>query len=238
VPPDGGQVVPSATVVLDPGHGGSESGAVGAGGLAEKDVNLDVARHAAAALRAEGLTVVLTREQDYRATLVFRAALTKSVGAQVLVSIHHNAEPDGPLPGPGTETYYQYRSPESKRLAGLLQEEARGALAGYGAQWVGDTDAGAKWRLNSSGGDYYGILRRPGEMGITAALAELAFVSNPGEEALLQRPDVRQAEGAAVARAILRYVRTPDPGSGFTVPYPRTAPAGGGGGSAGCVDPS
>ncbi|MGH2690504.1 MAG: N-acetylmuramoyl-L-alanine amidase, partial [Actinomycetota bacterium] len=105
-------------------------------------------------------------------------------------------------------------------------------------RWVGDTDAGAKWRLNSSGGDYYGILRRSGELKVTAVLAELAFVSNPSEEQLLARPDVQQAEGAAVARGILRFLRTPDPGSGFTTPYPRSAPAGPGGGSRGCVDPS
>jgi N-acetylmuramoyl-L-alanine amidase len=238
VPLESGSVVQEATVVLDPGHGGGETGAVGPYGLTEKAVNLAVAQATAAALRAEGVTVVLTRSQDYRATLAFRAALAAAVKPAVMVSIHHNAEPDGPLDHPGTETYYQFHSAESKRLAGLLLEEARAALTPYGAQWVGDTDAGAKWRLNSSGGDYYSILRRPGEMKITAALAELAFVSNPSEEALLGRSDIQQVEGAAVARGILRFLRTPDPGGGFTTPYPRQAPAGSGGGRGGCVDPS
>lgn len=238
VPLDAGSVVGSATVVLDPGHGGGETGAVGPAGLTEKEVNLAVARFAAEALRAEGVSVVLTREQDYRATLAFRAAVAGALKPAVMVSIHHNAEPDGPLPHPGSETYYQVQSADSKRLAGLVLEEARTALSPHGAQWVGDTDAGAKWRLNSSGGDYYAILRRPGELKVTAVLAELAFVSNPSEEQLLARRDVQQAEGAAVARGILRFLRTPDPGSGFTTPYPRSAPAGPGGGSRGCVDPS
>jgi N-acetylmuramoyl-L-alanine amidase len=233
-----GEVVPSTTVVLDPGHGGRETGAIGPSGLAEKDVNLRVAKDAADVLRTQGVSVVLTRDQDYRASILFRGALAAAVRPAVMVSIHHNSEPDGPLDHPGSETYYQFRSADSKRLAGLLEEEVRAALSTYDAQWVGDRDAGAKWRLNEAGVDYYGILRRPGAFQITAALAELAFVSNPSEEALLRRPDVQQAEGAAVARAILRFLRTQDPGSGFVVPYPRSEPAGGGGGADNCTDPS
>lgn len=238
IPLGAGEVLPAATVVLDPGHGGRETGAIGPGGLAEKDVNLQVAKYAAEALRKEGVAVVLTREQDYRASLAFRAAVASAVRPSALVSIHHNSEPDGPLDHPGSETYYQFHSADSKRLAGLLQEEARAALTPYGAQWVGDRDAGAKWRLNDRGTDYYSILRRPAELEVTAALAELAFVSNPSEETLLVRRDVQQAEGTAVARAILRFLHTQDPGSGFTVPYPRTGAAGPGGGTGGCLDPS
>jgi N-acetylmuramoyl-L-alanine amidase len=237
VPAGAGEVVHSATVVLDPGHGGKETGAIGPSGLTEKDVNLQVAKDAADVLRQQGVSVVLTRDQDYRASISFRAALASAVHPAAMVSIHHNAEPDGPLTYPGSETYYQYRSAASKRLAGLLEEEARAALTPYAAHWMGDRDAGAKWRLNSAGGDYYGILRRPGAFQITAALAELAFISNPSEETLLARRDVQQSEGAAVARAILRFLHTQDPGSGFTVPYPR-GEAGGGGGAENCTDPS
>jgi hypothetical protein len=102
---------------------------------------------------------------------------------------------------------------------------------------VADRDAGAKYRLGDSGDDYYGILRRAAAGGVVASLVELAFISNPSEEALLKRDDVRRAEAGAVARGILRFLRTQDPGSGFVVPYPRTEPAGGGGGTTGCTDP-
>ena len=72
-----------------------------------------------------------------------------------------------------------------------------------------------------------------------ASLAELAFVSNPSEEALLRRDDVRQAEADAVCPGASSGSCGPTiPGSGFTVPYPRVAPAGPGGGQAGCVDPA
>lgn len=227
-----------AQVVLDPGHGGDETGAVGPGGLLEKDVNLRVASRAAELLNLQGVPTVLTREQDYRAALKFRAGMAEVADPDVFVSVHHNADPDGPMDRPGTETFYQYRSSDSKRLAGLVYEETVGRLSGLSAEWVGDTDAGAKWRLNSRGTDYYGLLRLTAEAGVPSVLAELSFISNASEEELLRRQDVIDLEAQAVANGILRYLQTRDPGSGFSTPYPRQQPAGPGGGTAGCVDPS
>lgn len=225
-------------VILDPGHGGpDEPGAVGPTGLAEAELNLDVARRAVSSLAREGVSGVLTRELDYRATLAFRAAVAAASGAGALVSIHHNAEPDGPRAGPGTETYYQVRSEESKRLAGILYEDVVAALSKFPADWVADRDAGAKSRL-SSGEDFYGILRHTANRNLPAVLAELAFLSNPTEEALLRRPDVREAQGAALAKGVRRFLKSKDPGSGFVTPEPRSGAAGPGGGRRGCVDPS
>lgn len=231
----GGTPVTGATVVLDPGHGGAEPGAVSPGGMPEKGINLGVVNAARAALEKAGVNTVRTRTSDYRITLASRADIVKALAPKAFVSVHHNAEPDGPRDGPGSETYYQIASPDSKRLAGLIYEEVVKALAAYPVTWVADTDAGAKYRKNINGDDYYGILRRT--QGVTSALAELAFVSNPPEADLLARPDVQQVEGEAVARAILRFLNTGDPGSGFVEPYPRTSPAGGGGGSSNCADP-
>lgn len=225
-------------VLLDPGHGGDEQGAVGPTGLLEKEVNLAVAAGAARMLSIRGIPAAVTRSGDYRATLGFRVALAKAAGPKVLVSIHHNTDPDGPVSRPGTETYYQFRSSSSKRLAGLIYEDVVRGLSPLGAAWVADTDAGAKWRLNGRGQDYYGLLRAARESGVVSVLAELAFISNPSEEALLRRQEVRNLEAGAVAQGIARYLRSSDPGSGFTTPYPRSAPAGPGGGTLGCVDPS
>ncbi len=232
-----GQADRSAEVVIDPGHGGSEPGAVGPGGLTEKELNLDVARLTVEALRAEGISAALTRPFDYRVTIASRVAVAAALHPKAFVSIHHNAEPDVEMERPGSETFYQFNSAESKRLSGLVYDEIVKALSAFSAEWKGDRDAGAKYRLSDSGGDYYGILRRSGEAGLVASLAELGFISNPSEEALLQRDDVRQAEAGAVARALVRFLRSDDPGSGFTEPYPRAAPAGPGGGVTGCVDP-
>ncbi|MBA3655329.1 MAG: N-acetylmuramoyl-L-alanine amidase [Actinobacteria bacterium] len=231
-------VIAPPRVILDPGHGGGEPGAVGSNKLAEKTVNLAVSQQTKAALDKAGVATLLTHAGDYRMTLTARTKLVTALKPAAFVSIHHNSDPDGPHDGPGSETYYQVASStsaQSKRLAGLIYEEVVAALRPYNVAWVGDTDAGAKYRQGSSGDDYYAVLRQT--KGVVAALAELAFINNPPEADLLARADVQQVEGAAVARGILRYLTTPDPGSGFTQPYARTTPAGGGGRGNNCQDP-
>jgi N-acetylmuramoyl-L-alanine amidase len=231
----GGTHVAQATIVLDAGHGGRESGAVSPGGLAEAPVNLDVVRHARSALEREGVSVAVTRTGDYQVSLDTRAEIARGLGPRAFVSVHHNAEPDGPREGPGTETYYQIGSDDSKRLAGLIYEEIVKAMSQYKVAWVADRDAGAKYRQGNNG-DYYAMLRQPGK--VVSVLAELAFISNPAEAELIARPDVQKVEGEAVARGIIRYLTTRDPGSGFTEPYPRVDPPGGPGGPGrACRDP-
>src|SRR5205807_9923319 len=115
-------------VVLDPGHGGNESGALGPNGLKEKTVNLAVAEQTKKALQQAGFSTLLTRTSDYGMTLNERANLTLALHPKAFVSIHHNALPDGPSTQPGTETYYQVASAQSKRLAGLVYEEVVKAL--------------------------------------------------------------------------------------------------------------
>jgi N-acetylmuramoyl-L-alanine amidase len=230
-----GRPLGGAHVVIDPGHGGNEPGAVGPTGLSEKRVNLAVARELKRVLERRGATVVLTRTGDYRVTLATRGLIVTKVAPLAFVSVHHNAEPDGPRKGPGAETYYQIASPASKRLAGLIYEEVVKAFSDHRIAWVADRDAGAKYRPASDGGDYYGILRR--SAGVPAVLSEAAFITNPPEEKLLASPEFRHEEAVAIANAIERFVMTKDRGSGYVEPYPRTQPAGPGGGAEGCVDP-
>jgi N-acetylmuramoyl-L-alanine amidase len=232
----GGTPLTGATVVLDPGHGGVETGAVGDNGVTEAAVNLAVAVLTRDLLEAAGATVVLTRTADYRMALGPRAEIATRLQPRAFVSIHHNGEPDGPAPRPGSETYFQIASPESRRLAGLVYEELVATFSRFdGVPWQADLDAGAKYRTNARGGDYYGILRR--SAGVPAVLSEALFLTNPAEAALLARPDVQQAEAEGMARAVARFLTTDDTGSGFVEPYPRTQPAGSGGGTQGCEDP-
>ncbi|MET0729005.1 MAG: N-acetylmuramoyl-L-alanine amidase [Acidimicrobiales bacterium] len=230
-----GTPLSGATVVLDPGHGGDEPGAVGPGGTAEKDVNLAVAREAQRLLEADGATVVLTRTGDYRITLASRGAIAQALQPVLFISIHHNAEPDEQRATPGSETYFQIGSAASKRASGLVYEELVQAFSAHRIDWASDRDAGAKYRPTATGGDYYGILKRTA--GLAAVLSEAAFISNPAEEALLADPAFQQLEARALTRAAVRYVTTDDPGSGYVEPYPRTLPAGPGGGATGCIDP-
>ncbi|MCU1450213.1 MAG: N-acetylmuramoyl-L-alanine amidase [Acidimicrobiales bacterium] len=229
-----GAPISAPPIIIDPGHGGGETGAVGPNRLREAIVNMAVSVQAADTLKAAGVNVLLTRPGDDRVVLTTRSELVQKLKPAAFVSVHHNSDPDGPRDTPGTETYYQYRSAPSKRLAGLLYEEIFRTLSAYQVSWVGDTDAGAKYRLNDRGGDYYHVLRETA--GVPSVIAELAFISNAPEADLLARPDVQKAEGQAVARGILRWLRTKEPGSGFVTPYPRTTPTVGGG-AEGCTDP-
>ncbi len=244
VTPCGREIVATGTpistidVVLDPGHGGEEPGAVGPRGLKEKDLNLVVAAHTAKALQAQGVSVLLTRRADYRMTLAARGLVVEAIRPKVFASIHHNAGTTSPSPGgPGTEVYHQVASPESKRLGGLVYEDVKGWLSQVkGVAWVAATYPGVVARVGASGDDYYGVLRR--SKGTPGVLVEGAFISNPPEEALLQRKDAQKAEGEAVARGILRYLRTDNPGTGFLPAFSSAAPAGGGGGASSCEDPA
>ena len=238
-----------AVVVLDPGHGGVNRGAQGPTGLREEVVNLDIARRARDLLQSPHIVdwetgivypgpdippvgrVWVTRTEgppgaDYEAGLLFRATLAGSAGASALIAIHNNASPDGPFEGPGSETFYMFKDADSRRLGGLLTEEMRRSFAVFDVAWSGDRDAGAKYRLQEDGEtDYYGILRRAL---VPSVISEGAFISEEPEEALLATPQFRQAYAEAIYRALVRFITTDDPGSGFTTPYVRTTDVGSG----------
>ena len=233
-----GTPLAGAHVVLDPGHGGDEPGAIGPNGLAEKDLNLAVAQRTAEVLRAAGATVVLTRETDQRVTIASRAGIALGLRPLAFVSIHHNAAPEGPSAIPGTEAYFQVASPDSQRLAGLIVEEIRAGLAPFGVAWESDAQNGGKARVRAdTGEDFYGVLRRTA--GITSVLSEAGYLSNPAEAELFARPEVQQAEAEAIARGLTRFVlgESAD-ASAFSPAPPSTGSSGGsGGGAEGCVDP-
>ena len=81
--------------MIDPGHGGSELGGAGSLGQPEKTIVLPIALRVAALLRAQGADVRLTRSQDTRVPLYDRPLLAEQLGADLLISLHANALPDG-----------------------------------------------------------------------------------------------------------------------------------------------
>jgi N-acetylmuramoyl-L-alanine amidase len=216
-----GKPITEATVVLDPGHGGRETGAIGSGELLEEHLNLAVAEAAKRALEAQGVTVLLTRTADYPVTISVRAALATAVKPKVFVSVHHNGGPSDPSSKPGTETYYQHASADARRIAGLLYEETLAFFSQYrGVRWRATALPGAKPQRNFNGEDYFGVLRRT--VGVPTVLSEGLFLSaSSGEAQLLAREDVQRGEGEAIARGIIRFLRTADPGSGFVESKPR-----------------
>jgi len=92
-------------IVLDPGHGGKDPGAIGAGGIAEKDLVLAIAKKVAVKLKKEmGIDVVLTRKDDRYIPLEDRTAVANAQDADLFISLHMNASPN--LEARGIETYY------------------------------------------------------------------------------------------------------------------------------------
>ncbi|HAK07494.1 MAG TPA: hypothetical protein DCO65_09580 [Spartobacteria bacterium] len=198
---------PFAVVVLDPGHGGQDSGAM-CGGMLEKDLTLDVAQRVDRLLQAEGLATVMTRVGDGYVSLAERAALTNRVPQCVLVSIHFN-EDNKPVSS-GIETYYaehqippgmpiiswlpflqrtaaQAPDPESQSLAGFIQE----ALVARTQALNRGTKAQQFFVIAN--------VRHP------AVLVEGGFLTNKEDIAKLASADYREQIAAAISEGILRY---------------------------------
>jgi N-acetylmuramoyl-L-alanine amidase len=95
---------PLRTVVIDPGHGGKDPGAIGIGGVREKDVNLKLSRLLARRLRARGFEVVMTRKDDRYIDLEERTVIAESSRGDIFISIHANASRRRSLRG--IEIYY------------------------------------------------------------------------------------------------------------------------------------
>ena len=93
-------------VIIDPGHGGKDSGAIGIGGLQEKNVILPISQRIAEVLERNGIQVVMTRDSDYFVTLPGRVAMAERANADVFVSIHANSAGASRPEVSGSETYH------------------------------------------------------------------------------------------------------------------------------------
>lgn len=117
-------------VVLDPGHGGKDPGAIGVGGIAEKDVVLAIALRLKARLEAAGFDVVLTRSSDVFIPLEERTALANTEQADLFVSIHANASPNPALSG--VETYYLNNTNDRATIRLAEMENGLRSMTGAG----------------------------------------------------------------------------------------------------------
>jgi N-acetylmuramoyl-L-alanine amidase len=233
-PVAGGRVIQRADVVLDPGHGGPETADVGPTGLDEKVPNLAVATRVASRLRDAGVDAVLTHELDSSyLSLHTRGEIATALHPVGFVSIHHNSGATDPSSSPGTNAFHQLASADGQRLAQLLFDNVHAAYAHHPVAWV-DARGGVKTRQGEHG-DYYGILRYSAP--VPAAIIEGVYISNPPEEALLREPDVLDAEGDAIARAILVWLREPRTNAELVTPAPLRPSGEPSEDAVGCVDP-
>ncbi|WP_419926229.1 N-acetylmuramoyl-L-alanine amidase family protein [Candidatus Poriferisocius sp.] len=220
-----GVPIDSPRVVIDPGHGGKwDTGAVGPNGLIERDLNLKLSRAVLEELSQSDIPAATTRTGDYGTSLSVRAAFADALGADALVSIHHNAPTWSLSELPGTEVFVQSATAQqartdSARLGGLLYEEITAAMSTLdNVSWSRLPDAGVLRVLLPSGEDTYGMLRGPA---VPAALVEYGYLSNPSEAALFATDEYIRIAAKATAAAISAYLQTDRPGAGF-IPEPRS----------------
>lgn len=181
-------------VVLDAGHGGSDPGAIGAT-LQEKEVNLKITQKVGELLKQKGITVFFTRTNDSFVELEERANIANSLNASLFVSIHNNAS--NISAASGIETYFYAPNSNPDLYA---QRDARSELANaiqtelvYQLQ---RQNRGVK-EANLS------VLRNTQ---MPSALVEVAFITNPTEESLLQNNDFINRAAQGITNGIIAFM--------------------------------
>ncbi|MDO4274941.1 MAG: N-acetylmuramoyl-L-alanine amidase [Eubacteriales bacterium] len=186
-------------IVVDAGHGGSDPGMVGVGGLEEKGINLAIAEKLKTILEEKGFTVVMTREEDTglydenvqnkkAQDLQKRISIISEAKPLLSVSIHQNSYEDPSVYGP--QVFYYSDSPEGETLAKTLQEKLNTGLS---------VDHPRVAKGNTS---YYLLKRSPGILNIV----ECGFLTNANEAQLLQTEEYQQKVAQAVAEGICEYL--------------------------------
>jgi N-acetylmuramoyl-L-alanine amidase len=178
-----------ARVFIGVGHGGTDSGAIGIGGLLEKSLNLSIATTCATELTRHGVTVQLSRTTDENDPVSQEVAECNKFAPDLAVDIHNNAGG-----GDGAEVYYHHRGGKGKDLANnILNEIVK----------IGQNSRGVKTRVNSSGRDYYQFIR---DTKAPAVIVECAFVDNPEDVKILDTLHEQEQMGIAIAKGVLKQL--------------------------------
>ncbi len=202
------RVSSNIVVALDPGHGGSDSGAV-ANGLKEKDINLSIAKYCQAALQRNGINVFMTRSSDVYVGLSERVQKAVAAKASVFVSIHINsATPaaEGCEVWVPNDSSYNYDTHE----AGYdLGKRVVAKLAALGLKNRGvktkDSANGSKYS-DGSIADYYSVINGARKNGIPGIIIEHAFITNSGEAVKMKSAAFLKKLGEADAQGIIEAI--------------------------------
>lgn len=173
-------------VAIDPGHGGHDPGAIGIGGLQEKEIVLDISYQVAQILEQQGVQAILTRQDDQEIDLEPRVSLAERVNATLFVSIHANSIDMSRPDVNGIETYYYDNGEDLARtihnsilqMTGALDRRVRRAR-------------------------FY-VLRKTS---MPSVLVEVGFVTGAEDAARLSDPAYRTQMATSIARGILLYLR-------------------------------
>ena len=228
--PAAGAKSPPPLVLLDPGHGGKDPGAIGFSGLYEKHVALAAAEELRRQLLASGhYRVELSRTNDVFIPLEDRVAIAQRRGAALFVSMHADALADHSVRGASVYTLaetasdaqsaalakrensadrfggpsFRNTSPEVARiLASLVRQETRTGSARMQRDVVGSLGHDVPLLQNPARHAGFMVLKAAD---IPSVLVEMGFMSNPQDEAQLRRPDHRVRVAAAMKRAVDAY---------------------------------
>ncbi|MCR5527166.1 MAG: N-acetylmuramoyl-L-alanine amidase [Lachnospiraceae bacterium] len=183
----------SLVVCLDPGHGGSDSGATYSGSK-EKDINLAIAKKVGSYLEDSGVKVYYTRTDDTYVSLTDRTDYAKNKGCNLFVSIHCNSASSTSTKG--TEVYYSLTSYGRPNLASKISSAVSNALD--------TTNRGAKTRQGDNG-DYYSVIRTSAAKGIPGLIVEHGYMTNSSDLSKLTNSSYVKSAAKAEANAIINY---------------------------------
>ena len=215
-------------IVIDPGHGGHDTGTIGPNGLEEKDLVLDVGRRLGKLLQSRlGADVVFTRKDDTFIPLESRTSIANQEQADLFVSIHANSSRDADARG--VETYYLNFTSSPEALDVAARENAASDKSIHELQDLvkkialkEKIEESREFATNVQRALHSGLAAKsPGirDRGVKKApfivliganmpsiLAEISFVSNPGDERRLETPEYRQRIAESLYRGISKYV--------------------------------
>ncbi len=175
-------------ILVDPGHGGRDPGAIG-NGIQEKNVVLPISLFVGQSLQSMGYTVYYSRTNDVEVDLAPRVSLAERVNADVFVSIHANSLASRSSNVNGVETFYARGSSMGRELATYVQ-----------SQIIADTRANDR---GPKAAGFYVIARTS----MPAILVETGFVTNPTEAANLNNPNYQKVMANAIAKGIDQFMR-------------------------------
>lgn len=180
-------------IVIDSGHGGKDPGKVGINGVDEKDVNLKIALKLKKILEEQGMTVIMTREDENSLAdsksedMQKRVAMINEGKPALAVSIHQNSYPSEEVHG--AQVFYYTNSTDGERAARIMQE----ALLDV------DSDNKRKEKAN----DTYYMLKRTE---VPVIIVECGFLSNQSEAKLLATEEYQERLAQAIAKGIIEYI--------------------------------
>lgn len=191
------------TVVIDAGHGGEDGGASSAAGLVEKDVNLEISKLLCEMLRADGINVVMTREDDRllydrnvdyhgrkkKLDLAARLTIADTTPDAIFISIHMNSYTNPKYSG--LQVWYSPNDPDSSILANLIQSNNKATLQPENTRKTKVATSSIYLLENAT---------------CPAVLVECGFLSNPAEAALFETNEYKQKVASMLFDSITEFL--------------------------------